>query len=158
MQLFPLITFAFVFSAHNLFCQELHCLDSDRSWSATFPLLVTSSVKLNGYNPKCVHPFRENHQGDINILRSATFVTDISVRFLKGNVILIFHGVAVDICNISLWDIPTFLWIRAENNQTQWIFSLRNGETPTWKQQCLTWLKCSQDSLNLAQRWEDYFK
>lgn len=52
---------------------------------------------------------RENCQRDINILRSVTFVTDISFRFLKVEVILIFHAVAVDICNVSLWDIPTFL-------------------------------------------------
>lgn len=30
MQLFVCITFAFVFSAHNLFCQKLCCLDSDQ--------------------------------------------------------------------------------------------------------------------------------
>lgn len=48
MQLFVLITFAFVFSAHNLFCQKLCCLDSDRSWSTAFPIRVTSGVKSNG--------------------------------------------------------------------------------------------------------------
>lgn len=35
-----------------------------------------------------------------------TFVSDISFKSLKGEVILIFHAGAVDICNISLWGIP----------------------------------------------------
>lgn len=48
MWLFVRITFAFVFSAHSLFCQKHSCLDFDQGWLATFPLQVTPGVKLNG--------------------------------------------------------------------------------------------------------------
>lgn len=139
-------------------------LQSEAPWIK--PVWLCISIKYFAYHLLSLsqqvfstYTFSHTHtEWEERTIKRQLFQICVTSIWLKVEIILIFHTVAIDICKITLWG----LWLPFERElgiikYNEFLFFLII-KTAVWKQQSRSWLKCYWDSWNLAPSSKDYFK